>query len=295
LRVLDSFQAADIPVLTLKGPALSQQLYDDPGVRSSIDLDLLVPPEALEAAASVLQQQGYRIESPMAWLGARGLAGRMSEVTFRGNDGVGVDLHWSSAPGDFPCQIPDEHLWSSVAFVSIAGRSVPVLAPECLLVYLCIHGTMHCWTKLRWLCDVAMLLTGDRAMNWEQVQQLAIDSRARHAVHLGFHLAHTLLKAPLPASILAAVREDRRAARAATDVARYLTSEMPRPQPSGVARAVFNARLAESKWQGARHVAALLKAPTDADAERLRLPRRLFFLYYPYRAARLAAKYAPLS
>jgi hypothetical protein len=58
---------------------------------------------------------------------------------------------------------------------------------------------------------------------------------------------------------------------------------------------MYSARLATDGWQRARHVAALMQAPTDAEAELVRLPRPLLFLYYPLRAARLAAKYGPRS
>jgi hypothetical protein len=50
--------------------------------------------------------------------------------------------------------------------------------------------------------------------------------------------------------------------------------------------------MAPSRWRALRHVATLMKAPTEADAQRLKLPRPLFFLYYPYRAVRLAARYS---
>ena len=40
-----------------------------------------------------------------------------------------------------------------------------------------------------------------------------------------------------------------------------------------------------------RHLAALLRAPTDEELRLLSLPEKLFFFYYPLRAARLALKY----
>src|ERR1035437_6436605 len=45
--VLKSFHRAGIPVMTLKGPLLSLELYGDVGLRQSHDLDLMVKPADL--------------------------------------------------------------------------------------------------------------------------------------------------------------------------------------------------------------------------------------------------------
>ncbi len=305
LQVLEAFERAGIRVVTLKGPALAQQLYGDPGMRDSLDLDLLVRPADVAAAAALLEAQGYRLESELGWLGMADLARRCTELTFRSASGTAVDLHWASAPADFPSAIPEHRLWTSVTSVSIAGRSVPVLSAECLLVYLCIHGTRHYWTKLAWLCDIAMIGKQSRScersamrpaidearLDWPLVHEIAAEARATRALHLGLQLAHELLGADLPADVLSRVTADRALDPFAADVTRRLVSPDPAPQPSSVERTMFNARLAMGRWRRVRHVAALLKAPTDADAGVVRLPRPFVFLYYPLRAARLAAKY----
>ena len=48
-----------VPTLPLKGPLLSRDLYGDPGMRSTIDLDLLVPPEQLDLAVRTIAARGY--------------------------------------------------------------------------------------------------------------------------------------------------------------------------------------------------------------------------------------------
>jgi hypothetical protein len=291
LQVLGQFEAAGIPVVTLKGPALAQRIYGEPGMRDSVDLDLLVPAVHAETAARLLEARGYQLESELGWLGMGDLIGRCTELTFRNHTGTAVDLHWASAPADHPCRIPDERLWASVTSVSIAGRRVPVLSDECLLLYLCIHGTRHCWTKLRWLCDVAMLISSPGAIEWDHVDALAAEARASHALSLGLLLAHGLLAAGLPPQVLHRVRADDAAGRRVGEVMDCLRAPAPPPPPTSAGRTLFNARLAASGWLQARHVAALMKAPTEADAALVKLPRPLLFLYYPFRAARLAAKY----
>ncbi len=290
LQLVAAFEHAGVPVIALKGPALAQQLYGDAAMRDSLDLDLLVPSSGVELAAAVLGEHGYRMESELSWLGLPRMVATSTEVTYRHDSGTGVDLHWASAPSDHPFAIPAQRLWSSTTTVAIAGRPVPVLSAECQLVYLAIHGTRHCWTKLRWLCDLAMLVSGQPSIDWSEVRAIADEAQASRALALGMCLAQDLLGAEVPEAFVHGGRSDRAVAAAAVDVRCRLTACDPRPQPTPVQRTLFNARLAARAWLKARHVAALMKAPTDADAA-VHLPRSLVFLYYPLRAARLVAKH----
>ncbi len=52
-------ESAGVPVLVLKGPRLGEEIYGDPGLRSSGDVDLLVSPDALETARELLLAAGY--------------------------------------------------------------------------------------------------------------------------------------------------------------------------------------------------------------------------------------------
>ena len=225
LRIVEAFENARIPMIALKGPALSQQLYGDPGMRHSVDLDLLVPEQSIAAASAVLHAAGYQAEGPrgVARIAARRPGGRSSRSATR--KGVAVDLHWATAPADYPCRIGPDRLWASLAHVTIAGRRVPVLRSECLLVYLSIHGARHCWTKLRWLTDVAMLVER-KGLDWNEVEVIAAESRASRALGLALLLAHDALGAVVPERLLRAARRGcrrgggRRGAAARSPVAR---------------------------------------------------------------------------
>src|SRR5262249_9149351 len=46
-RILDRLKSAGIPALAFKGPVLAQQLYDQPFRREFIDLDIMVPTDAV--------------------------------------------------------------------------------------------------------------------------------------------------------------------------------------------------------------------------------------------------------
>ena len=58
-RVCASLEAAGIRALPLKGPTLAAEVHGDVGLRATSDVDLLVPPAQLDAAAELLVGEGF--------------------------------------------------------------------------------------------------------------------------------------------------------------------------------------------------------------------------------------------
>src|SRR5262249_10812472 len=56
LRILDK---AGVPTIPLKGVALSEMLYGDPGLRDCSDIDVLVPRDRAREALRLLRSLGY--------------------------------------------------------------------------------------------------------------------------------------------------------------------------------------------------------------------------------------------
>jgi Uncharacterised nucleotidyltransferase len=59
-RVRGDLGEAGIEALPLKGATLSRELYGQPGIRQSTDVDVLVEPDQLAPAAAALRRRGYR-------------------------------------------------------------------------------------------------------------------------------------------------------------------------------------------------------------------------------------------
>jgi hypothetical protein len=59
VRLMTMLAGAGIRCAPLKGPALAEAIYGDPGRRLSSDVDLLVAPDQLGAAVDVIRQLGY--------------------------------------------------------------------------------------------------------------------------------------------------------------------------------------------------------------------------------------------
>jgi hypothetical protein len=91
--------------------------------------------------------------------------------------------------------------------MSIDGQRVRGMAPEELLIVLCVHGSKHAWERLKWVADVAELLRAHR-LDWQRVFSTATKWKCRRMLLLGLALADRLMKIPLPPDILSAISAD---------------------------------------------------------------------------------------
>jgi len=152
LGLLDLFHAHGIEALAWKGPALAAAIYHNPALRLSSDLDILVHKRELLQAIVLLRSRGYRQTFKL------GHAWEAISLPFRHAYGfvdvtgtLNVDLHWRISQSYFACRLDTEQLWTQLAPVSINGAVIPSLAPEQLLMILCMHGARHTWMRLVWI------------------------------------------------------------------------------------------------------------------------------------------------
>lgn len=92
LRILAMLAEEGISALSLKGPTLSEAVYGDPGRRLSSDIDLLVAPEQLRAAAEVVRDMGY--EAPTDHVEHGGLPLLHFALVHERGELPPVELHW---------------------------------------------------------------------------------------------------------------------------------------------------------------------------------------------------------
>jgi Uncharacterised nucleotidyltransferase len=65
LSILSNLEAAGIRALPLKGSVLAREIHGDPALRSSLDIDILVPSRDLGGAAEVVRSMGWRDLDPL--------------------------------------------------------------------------------------------------------------------------------------------------------------------------------------------------------------------------------------
>lgn len=174
IRICALLDQAGVRFLLIKGLALSVQLYGQPGVRASKDIDLLVEPGAGPRVDAVLRSLDYaRPGEDRAKDDLPGYVAKEIGYLNRAR-GMMVEVHARLTDNAHLYAVDFEDLWASRETVTIAGRPLPTMARERLATYLCVHGARHCWARLMWLVDIVPLTRTP-----EEIDAALTDARAR--------------------------------------------------------------------------------------------------------------------
>lgn len=199
VRLIKLFAQQGIDMLVMKGVLLSQQLYGNPTLRASTDIDLMVRLEDFDRADQLAQQAGYRCYSPGSSLTERQKSyhrtiGQNYEYTHE-NSGLKLEIHWRSY---LWTQSQTDVLWVHRQPIAWLGETLDIWDDDALLLSLCYHGANHEWCSLKWLSDVAMLLSQDRPGGWESLLALADQLGMRRVLAQSALLVQWLYGVPLP-------------------------------------------------------------------------------------------------
>jgi len=188
-EALDALALAGIDALALKGPALAEALWPEPGERPFTDLDLLVRERDRVPAVATLTAIGYRhlsLDRSLHWELAHGTT--VTLVPERG-DGLPLDLHWELIEwprGQRIDRIAPKEIWRRAVVAEVGGRPALVLAWEDLLIYLAVHlAVHHALAGERWRRDLALLLERrGGTLDWTAVVERARRWRVRVSLWL---------------------------------------------------------------------------------------------------------------
>jgi hypothetical protein len=284
LDLIALFGRQGIPVIALKGPVLARELYGHHWFRDSADIDLLLREDDIESAAHLLVAWGYNDRLAHQHPHRRALAHRIGcelELDNVDTRKRPVELHWRLAPESVACMIGVEEIWSRARTVEFMKRSVQVMGPEDLLMYLCVHGSKHDWVNLILVCDLVRTVQTFPDLDWQRFMEISARASAYRRVAVGLTLAHRLLGVPLPASVTEWVSADRCAVSMASTIEWYIRGGGSSWPPPWGAR--FQPRSLDGWRSRARYWRSSLRLmlePSDNMMDTLRLPTPLFALYY---------------
>jgi len=284
--ILDDFAAQGIRAIPYKGPTLAMLAYGDLALREFGDLDILVNCENLPSAGQMLADRGYEAEFALAHLQDMVFLKISNALSFRSaQKQILVELHWTLSPTLFPLKLEAEQMFNNLQTVFPAGRRMETLAIEPLLLYLCSHGSRHCWGSLGWIADIAWLIHRHESLDWNEVIRLAHVTKSRRMLWLGLLLAHELLDTALPETVLRQIKSNTVISRLAVQVCNWLF--LPDESIRGVLkRDLFYFGLQEKLGEKTGYLWRLLITPNIADWQFLRLPSALTFLYSALRPIR---------
>lgn len=152
-RLFKLFNEHGIQALMLKGPVLAADLYGELSLRTSKDLDILLPKGYLKSAEELLLDLGYKKDSEY----------EHHNSYVHSKNGINVEIHWRLHPG-LGREPSFKELWERRSVSSLTSYPVFYLGREDLFLFLVSHGARHGWFRLRWLGDIDQLVR--REKNW---------------------------------------------------------------------------------------------------------------------------------
>ncbi|TFH63640.1 nucleotidyltransferase domain-containing protein [Peribacillus frigoritolerans] len=271
------FTDEKIPILFLKGPIIASDLYGDISLRTSKDLDILIPITKLEYAEELLLNFGYKREDETSLLNE--LKWRGHHITYiHTQKNIQLEIHWRlhPLPSKEPCF---NELWEKRR-VSKTSYPINFLGEEHLFLYLVSHGARHGWFRLRWLKDIDQMLS--KGFNIINANILMKTYQSQHMVGQALILVSELLKTPLNEDMMILTKGTQ--PKKLADSALYFIKEM---EPLHILASTYKFRrylflLKPSIVQKVIHF-ILLFYPSSSDVKTLRLPKSLDFLYFPLR------------
>lgn len=213
LTLVEALDRAGIPALPMKGVALAAQVYGDLSLRLVGDIDLLVGASRVPDAERILMERGYARSGPRQPLTPRQIQAFMRERKHfhyvHPESGMHVELHWRCVnnPRLFP--IGTDELLARARPAQAGGVSLPAMAPDDLMLFLCVHGANHAWFRLLWLFDVHQLLTNEvLGPDLDAVRNRARDLGLERVLLQACILTNELLHTRVPPAILDEARAD---------------------------------------------------------------------------------------
>ncbi|MBA3474629.1 MAG: nucleotidyltransferase family protein [Rubrobacter sp.] len=289
LRLLNLFETHGISAVPFKGPSMAVSIYGNIALRQFTDLDILLREQDVLEAKDLLLSMGYQPEYRLTHQRETVLLQASHEYSFVHENKVKVELHWKITSEYFSFSLDFEHLWKRLKRSSLAGKEVPTLSPEDLLLILCVHSASHVWQQLEFVCGVAELIRANEKLDWGQVIEQARELGSERMLFLGLFLASDLLGAPLPDEVLQRVRADPSVKALATQARERLFRE-PGSLPGILESSLFHLRARERMQDKVRYCVQLAMVPNHFDWG-LSLPASLSFVYYILRQIRLASKF----
>ncbi|MFJ5768889.1 nucleotidyltransferase family protein [Psychrobacillus sp. NPDC093180] len=271
-----------IKSIFLKGPILAEDLYGGFSLRTSKDIDFLIPINQIDEVEQLLVLQGYKREDNFDRI-LNDWKFRSHHVTyFHPYKQITVEVHWRLHPGPAR-ETSFQDLWSRRRENNMTASPINYLGKEDLFHFLVVHGARHGWFRLRWLHDIHQIMK--QSLNWDLVYALC--KKNHHEPHAGqaLILASQLFGTKLTNDLHVLIN-NKQAYPLAQKAIFYLKrmENLHSPTVSKDITQFHKHYLLSFNTIQSRCLKTISKLyPSSTDALMLPLPKYMHFLYFPLR------------
>ena len=292
LKIIDLFNKKNIQAIPFKGPVIAEKAYEDLNLRSFSDLDILIKKKDVLTAKNLLAQHGFKAEIILSPEHEQKYLEHENSISFYDKNNLSIDLHW---------EITGRYLLNHIYFESIEdrlqttlflGKKIISIPDDVMLVYLCVHGTSHCWDRFEWLCCFVELIKKQNEENIINAFYLATAMGAKRIFLLGLYLGQDLLDAQYPEKLEKAFAYDQGVISCANKIKKQIFEQKTYSDGDAAWRfSLVHLLIRDSYFDRFRYLVYLFTMPTIKEWTKYPLPSWLTPLYYLIRPFRLAITY----
>jgi putative nucleotidyltransferase-like protein len=196
-RSKELLEGIGVPFLVVKGPVLSELIYEQPGQRLYRDLDLIVPRASFATALAALELDGADVLDPI-WPYLRDQVAGQVELSTH------VDLHWhflffEAARAATDIRMDD--VFERARSVTVVGATIKTPDPADTLIHLALHACLEGGRRLVWMKDLEQAVV-NQDLAWEEVVGRARDWRVNLQVGTMLLRSRALLGTPVPDEVI---------------------------------------------------------------------------------------------
>jgi hypothetical protein len=268
-----------IHAIFLKGPILAKALYGDISLRTSSDLDILVPIELLEGVEKHLEILGYLKDDYIETILNDWKWRHHHLAFFHPEKKVKIEVHWRLNPGPGK-EPPFEELWGRKQEICLTSTPIYYLGNEELFFFLVTHGARHGWSRLRWLVDIEQLIKVQ--LDWQRIRILFITYNHLPVAGQALILVNKLLHSSIdePTYTIGLSLKSWRYAHHALFYMKQMIHLHNEPLPKHVSRYHKRHLISLMSIQQKTLFYLSFLFPYPEDAATLPLPKRLHYLYF---------------
>lgn len=193
-------EAEGLTLIPLKGTALNLLgIYDDPGLRTQCDVDLLTSRDQILRMDRLLHQHGFEEDRiPHAYELRH--SHHLRYVQEGAPTRLLLELHWTGLLDRYSRRDEERRILARCGMQVVQGVELRMLAPDDLVLLVMLHFCIHRYRgQLKWLVDVAELARQfEDVLDWSAIWARAQRIGALRAVSLAAELARNHLAAPIP-------------------------------------------------------------------------------------------------
>jgi len=202
-QILHTLRSAGIDVIVLKGLYLVESVYRSIGLRTFVDLDILVRKGDIPQALASMQAIGYKLSTYYHSKDSNTDIKHIPPMTKV--NGPYLEVHWGILEENEPFIINLDDIWQRAVATRSADVDVLAMCTEDLILHLCLHLTYQHKLRagIKFLFDIAeVIILRANQIDWQKLISTAKEWKAERVVWLTLHLLDQITGVKAPEDVM---------------------------------------------------------------------------------------------